>query len=216
MSSHSLADRLPPDIRYQPQTAEEITKCGMLPYRYNAEGEREYLLVSPKPKHNSEEVLPFAIARGTRQVLVKHGATASWHDMGRNVPEGSEVIQTEPIVEAAIREGEEELGVTQDMIARLSDYGVVSYKEYGIHLFAARLNDDAIPQTPEDARAARWFSATTIADPQERQRHNISDRYAELVNAIDQALDQELHKGERSAEILREREDRDRGNMIIR
>src|SRR5690606_24911303 len=114
----TLWNNIPVTLLHDGQVDTQVTRAGVLPF-FVAGELPELLFMSPVHKPGRTPPMP-QIAKGGR--LMKVGG--QWVDMDdRNSKvEGAEL---EPCIEAAMREGEEELGLLPENIVRLYDIGPV-------------------------------------------------------------------------------------------
>lgn len=165
-------------VRFQGAVA---AKAGLLPFFRDATGEPQFLVAAPKPLRNPEDTLPYAIARGSRRVRLQGDV---WSDL-RSAEAVGEAMQQGREIEAAyltaLAEGEEELGLPRSAIYQLYDGGILAYKDYGIHCFAAEISADTGLNPAPDSASVRWV---TLAEATEMAKENAFSRgYLPLLEA---------------------------------
>lgn len=171
-------------VRFQGAVA---AKAGLLPFYRNVGGALHFLVAAPKAVRNPEDTPPYAIARGSRRVRLPDGA---WSDLrsadavGEAMQQGHEI---EPAYLTALDEGEEELGLPRAAVRQLYDGGILAYKDYGIHFFAAEIAEDTVLHPARDSASVRWV---TLAEAIELAEKNAFSRgYLPLLAAWSAALD---------------------------
>ncbi len=161
-------------------------KAGLLPFMRDAAGELRFLVAAPKPVRNPEDSLPYAIARGSRRMKLSDG---TWSDV-RSADDVAAALagglEMEPAQLTALAEGEEELGVPRAAIRQLYDGGILAYKDYGIHLFAAEISPDTMLRPARDSASV---CRVTLEQAAEMTRDNaFSGGYLPLLAAWSAAL----------------------------
>ncbi len=161
-----------------------VIKAGLLPYMQNEEGVR-FLLHRPKPVRNPQDVLPFQIARGSREAVME-GEAVELRDHAeaiRLLEAGAEMI---PAQQTALREAEEELGLPADAITCLYDCGVLAYKDYGIHCFMAQVAEDVRLLPARDSAEVAWLSQKEVSSMAATGAFNPG--YLPLLDAMAQTI----------------------------
>ena len=176
-----------------------VTKAGVLPFRDREDGTREFLIAKPRATKNPKDAgkLPFALARGTVDAIDSMGRLHDLKDMTDT--EIFEAFRKRPdwkfeeFKEAALREGHEELGLNPENITQLYDCGVLKYKDYGIHFFAARVRPELVYHLEAaDSEKVMWVSEDDIA---RMHAHGVEDpartfkaEYMPLFEAISKGV----------------------------
>lgn len=179
-------------LRYSP---EKVEKVGLLPF-LKQDGVLKFLVAAPNPKNDKDALLPFAIARGTMQMDIDHKGERKTVDVGRW--EGEAVILSRETPEdAAVREGEEELGIRKQDIAQLYDCGVLRFTSatkgaYGIHFFLAEMQETLQLVAPEASREVRWIEPREVTRLTKEGVFNSA--YVELARAFVDTINILLYK----------------------
>jgi hypothetical protein len=92
----------------------------------------------------------------------------------------------EPLWRTALIEGEEELGLKAHHIKTLFDCGVLAYKDYGIHFYAALVQKDTVLIETIDSAEVRWMTASDVEIALKKGEFNAG--YAGLFYAMSQAM----------------------------
>lgn len=157
-------------------------KAGILPYRREGNGALRFLVAAPRPVKNLEDTVPFAIARGSRRMRIPG---AEWADVrteeaARQAREQGAELESAHLT--AVKEGEEELGLPPNAIRALYDCGILAYKDYGIHLFLAEMEEGSALLPARDSAATRWFG---LEEAQEMVRDGrFNPGYLPLLEAM--------------------------------
>ena len=193
---------------------DEITKVGIVPY-FTKGGIRHYLVASPKPTREEDKgkILPFTLARGTRKAWIKQDGDIFYDDMDQSKwKQGDpskpfQMTDREPLAEAALREGREELAVhypqfekTRNMfigpenpdalyaLKSLHDCGVIQYKDYPIYFFAGELATE--PPASYQTLASPQVRLVTLKEATRMAKEGtFKPDYLERLKAIDAAID---------------------------
>jgi hypothetical protein len=141
-------------------------KAGVVPFIRHEGGYRFYVM-KPQGRIPALGHPPFQLCKGTRMQLTPNGG---WQDMRENSDE--DTIK-ETLVQTALREGIEELGLKLPNIAGLYDLGPYEFasattgKSKRMWLFAAKivdsndmLPDEAVVETTDERQ---WLSANEFA-----------------------------------------------------
>lgn len=183
-------------------------KAGLLPWRVNAQGEREYLIQKARPKEDpanpghAKNGLPLAeeaqamqwgLARGT--VQRRDGTDIRSPELLRSLP--PEAIEAP--LETALREAQEELGITRDDLAEdtIRDEGLLNYASktsgkgtYAIHFFSAQAKEVARDTLRERASGhtqdVMWASVPQLH--QMAESGTFKAGYLAIVEAIHAAI----------------------------
>ncbi|MDX1974936.1 MAG: NUDIX hydrolase [Rickettsiales bacterium] len=143
-----------------------LNKAGLVPYRIE-DGHYTYYVMKPQGKEVEKlGEPPFQFGKGTRMFYTE---AKGWQDIRSK--ETSDML--EPLVQTALREGIEELGLILqhiDQIVDLGPYGFSSAttgKPKYMYLFAAHMKDDAqfLPAQEVAVSTAerRWMSLQEFA-----------------------------------------------------
>lgn len=169
------------NLRYHAKTP--VLKAGILPFSIHPT-ERLYLVAAPKAVRNTAEILPFAPARGTIRGLI----SGTWQDL-----RGADALALyhsataiEPAPHAALQEAIEELGLMPEHISTLLDMGVLSYKDYGIHFFAAHIPAHCPLVPARDSAQVEWMSLSNMQ--QHAHAGTFNAKYIPIIHAIDTAV----------------------------
>lgn len=155
-------------LRSDAEEPEAVTKVGIIPFLRHADSSRwRYMLMKPHAEHGHPASAPeFQIAKGTRRINLGDG----WCDMRDDDLKNADPVFYENLVDTALREGEEEIGLKRRNILTLYDAGVFSITSArrnlrkAIHVFAAEIKDEANFGSFE-AKTAEvvWMTATEYA-----------------------------------------------------
>ena len=139
----------------QTASADRYLKAGVVPFV--REDPYRFYLMKPHAKIAGLGEPAFQLCKGTR---MHHVPNVGWRDIRES---GSRMPQMETLIQTALREGMEELGLKPDNIARLFDVGPYGFssattgKSKEMWLFAAEIND------PDDFLAEREVAGGTAA-----------------------------------------------------
>lgn len=123
-----------------------VTKVGIIPFiPHNDDAGWKFKLMRPQAEfgHPSGSSPDFQVAKGTRRINLGHG----WCDMREDDLIHADPVFYEGLVDTALREGEEEIGLKPRNIARLFDVGVYAITssrrqtKKWLHMFAAEVKD---------------------------------------------------------------------------
>jgi 8-oxo-dGTP pyrophosphatase MutT (NUDIX family) len=132
-------------LREKQSEPELVTKVGIIPFLpHTEEGEWQFMLMKPHSElgHPGGAAPEFQIAKGTRRINMGGG----WCDMRDDDLINADPIFCENLIDTALREGEEEIGLKRNNIVKLFDMGVFSIVSARrgfrkpIHIFAAEMN----------------------------------------------------------------------------
>lgn len=161
-----------------------VSKAGILPVWWE-KGEPRFFLMLPKSLKPELGPAEWQIAKGGRRVW---RAGQGWVDTDTAGAAGESL---EPVLEAALREGEEELGLKRDNIKRLWDAGVCAFTSAQsgtpkyMYLFVAGVKDplDFLAPHQLDAKteSVAWMGVRECAGAAR------ADHFA-LLERIDHAL----------------------------
>ena len=148
-----------------------ILRAGLLPYRLR-EGRFEFLFMKPTHKPGRDNPA-FQICKGGRmQRVVVEGGTVHLKDIRRGTPPSPEVSAAlEDYLHAAVREGQEELGVRLADIEALYDAGPVMFLsektavQEWFWLYLAQMHENAVFSNALDKAVAQscWLSREEFA-----------------------------------------------------
>ena len=161
-----------------------ISKVGLVPYVREG-GCVHVLLHKPRPKRNAADDVPYGLCRGTRRFLDAEGA---WQDMRKEHTLAMLAAKDfEPLWHCALREGREELGVTEEQMGEVVDCGVLEYYSerngvYPIHWFACAVSDPECVKKPLDASAVAWVTLEEARAMAEQGRFKVG--YVPILEAI--------------------------------
>lgn len=124
---------------------QQVTKVGIIPFiPHVQEGQWKFMLMKPHAELGHPGALPeFQIAKGTRRINMGDG----WCDMRDDDLLNADPVFYENLIETALREGEEEIGLRRSNVTKLFDVGVfffVSAKRgirKPLHVFAAEIKE---------------------------------------------------------------------------
>lgn len=91
-----------------------------------------------------------------------------------------------PAAEDAVREGREELGITQEGIRTLKDCGPLVFRDYGVHLLAAEMNRQIKLLPPDDSHEVRWMTLEQARE--QAQNGEFKADYLPMLEAADAAI----------------------------
>ena len=167
-----------PDLDYTYD--HKVIKVGILPF-IKLENTGFHIMVM-KP-FAEKEILgnpDFQIAKGTRRINVSGG----WCDMREDDLIYADASFHEPLIETALREGNEEIGLKSHNIKKLYDCGVFSFISASkgirkpLYMFAAEISDSHDFEGFEATTAeTQWFSV------KEFESHGRKD-HIEIVNSM--------------------------------
>ncbi len=174
-------------------------KAAILPFYFDALGVPHYVVYAPVPQYEGEheKQLPYQIARGTMQAEYRKGEASYMIDRGRELPQDYSVwVRDEPPAEAALREAEEELGLTGEHILTLYDCGLLPYQNprgsvYSVHMFLAQIADASVLGQPDPYACAARLDGITLTEAQiMTTQPDVSGRlfkatYLTLLEALD-------------------------------
>lgn len=197
------------------QSPYQTNKVGLLPWRVNAQGEREYLVHLARPKEDSKRpgfadsglplaeeaaLMQWGLARGTVQRAQKTGDAKKDDIRSMEMLRSLSPDAVELPRDTALRETEEELGVTSEdlLIDTLQDQGLQDYASagkgtYPIHFFSACVKDVSVDLLRERAREhtqdVRWATLATLQDMVREGK--FKGGYLAIVEQIDHALNRQ-------------------------
>lgn len=144
--------------------AEQYTKAGIVPFMRDP---YRYYLMKPAARHQDLSPPEFQLCKGTRMHRLPDG---NWRDMHTGEARGH---HQETLVQTALREGIEELGIRLENIQLLFELGSYDFasartgKSKQMWLFAAEMlsEDDFLPPHQIEASTAHrgWHSAHEFA-----------------------------------------------------
>jgi hypothetical protein len=202
----------------------EILKVGLVPY-VTQNGTRYYLIASPNPNREEDKgkTLPFTLARGTRKGwLLQEGKSffddldpAKWQTEGVDPRKPFHIQELEPLPDAALREGLEELAVYEPKTARRGklytkeetadaryalksffECGTIKYKDYPIQFFAGELAE--APPASYHTPASAEVRLVSLKQAEEMtKRGEFKPDYLERLKAIDAFIEQRQNQRQR-------------------
>jgi hypothetical protein len=167
-----MADKFQPNfevIRLYDEKAPppHVTKVGILPF-LPAAGELPWRVMAMKPRGDAKHLgaPSFQLAKGTRRLFINE----RWCDMREDDLRYADPSFWEPLIDTALREGREEIGLKPSNIARLYDMGGFTFIsatrniKKPLHMFAAHIRDEgdfsAFERTTQEAR---WLTLTELS-----------------------------------------------------
>lgn len=145
-------------LRDEKNEPEQVTKVGIVPFiPHEDEGKWRFMLMKPIPEIGHPGEAPeFQIAKGTRRINMGNG----WCDMRDDDLINADPVFYENLIDTALREGHEEIGLKRSNVRILFDIGVFSMIsarrniKKPMHVFAAEIDDhsnfgDFEPKTAE-------------------------------------------------------------------
>lgn len=143
---------------------ERYTKAGVLPFCY-VDGVRQYYVMKPRAERPDLPPPEFQLCKGTR--MQQGEGNGPWHDM-----RGDDIADelSETLVQTALREGMEELGLQLENIVGLYELGGYDFssattgKGKQVWLYAAEIrNCDDFIETEASTLARQWMSIAEFA-----------------------------------------------------
>lgn len=125
------------------ESAPQVIKVGVLPFMYLADGRPSVMVMKPFAEKEVLGMPQFQIAKGTRQINISGG----WCDMREDDLRYADESFHEPLINTALREGHEEIGLQSANIRTLYDMGGFTFVSASrgikklMHLFAAEIID---------------------------------------------------------------------------
>jgi hypothetical protein len=181
--------------------ASRCDKAAIIPFFMGEDGMPRFVVYAPVPQRDPDCILPYQIARGTMRSEYQVGEKTEWQDRGRGLPpEGAIWLQDEDPALAALREGEEELGLPSEQVERLYDCGVLAYENpqgemYGLHVFLARIPHKDVLMQPDPAICAArlddmtYSNAVELANIPEQEvtteHRPFKDTYLQLLHTLE-------------------------------
>lgn len=187
----------------------EILKVGIVPYFVKG-GVRHYLVASPKPNRpeDKDKFLPFTLARGTRKGWIEQDGDVFFEDLDpgkwkQGDPDKDFTVlhdKLEPLDQAALREGLEELAVhyppLDKEIVRSEEHrahyamksffpcGTIGYNGYPIQFFAGELAQE--PPASYRTKASAEVRLVTLKEAQRMSEHGeFKPEYFKRLAALD-------------------------------
>lgn len=164
-----------------------IRKVAILPFRVR-NGDVQYLIAAPSPKINKGDILPYSVARGTRDGVDHNGLRVDL----KCLPEGSTLpneVRLEQTAATAVREAEEELGLSmRGRAAHLMDAGVIKLpgKPYPMQLFVLPVESNIRPGEAEDSEKVTWATRATI--DMKSKYNGFNPDYLPIIQAVDDTI----------------------------
>lgn len=159
-----------------------VIKVGILPFVQENMPSGESLKIMVMKPHAEKEILgspKFQIAKGTRRINI----SGRWCDMRADDLLYADESFHEPLIETALREGREEIGLRPNNIKCLYDLGGFTFVSASkgtkklMHLYAAEIIDTRnFGKFEETTSETRWMTAAEF-DEKGREDH------ATIVNA---------------------------------
>jgi 8-oxo-dGTP pyrophosphatase MutT (NUDIX family) len=161
-----------------------VSRAGVVPFCGSPRG---FLFMTPRHKPGRTRPKD-QIAKGGRLVL----HDGEWKDLRDRDAQALSGLTLEPVIETAMREGREELGLLPDNVIGLYDLGPASFRserkkrESWMHLFAAHVAsrtdfEDVLKQKKPPVSRVRWL---TLAEFRQEGRED----HIPLIEALDAAL----------------------------
>lgn len=146
----------------------DVTKVGILPFiPASVQGEWKVLLMKPRAEAKHLGAPSFQIAKGTRRININ----GDWCDMREDDLRHADPSFHEPLIDTALREGHEEVGLKASNITTLYDMGgfVFTSASRGLskplHMFAAAISDRADFSDFEKSTAeTRWIGPLEFSE----------------------------------------------------
>lgn len=185
----------------------EILKVGIVPYCLK-NGVRHYLVASPHPNREEDKgkFLPFTLARGTRKGWIEQDCEVFYEDLDPkkwqqgNPDKDFTVRDLEPLDQAALREGLEELAVhyppLDQEIVRSEEHrahyamkslfpcGTIGYNGYPIQFFAGELAQE--PPASYHTAASAEVRLVTLKEAKHMSEHGeFKPEYFKRLEALD-------------------------------
>lgn len=147
----------------------KVIKVGILPFiKDNSSEDSDNLRMLFMKPLAENEILgspDFQIAKGTRRINI----SGDWCDMREDDLIFADESFHETLIETALREGNEEIGLKADNILRLFDFGVFSFISASkgmrkpLHIFAAEMIDsNNFASFEATTSETGWFSAAAF------------------------------------------------------
>lgn len=155
-------------LRKEKKEPEQVTKVGIIPFiPHRDEAQWRFMLMKPHAELGHPGAAPeFQIAKGTRRINMGDG----WCDMRDDDLINADPVFYENLIETALREGEEEIGLKRSNILRLFDIDVFSITSARrgirkpLHVFAAEIKEPKNFGTFESKTAeAVWMMPMQLA-----------------------------------------------------
>lgn len=177
-------------LRDENKEVEQVTKVGIIPFLPHAERQQwKFMLMKPHVElgHPAGTTPDYQIAKGTRRINMGGG----WCDMREDDLKHADPVFYETLVETALREGREEIGLKPKNIRQLFDVGVFSItsarrgNSKPIHIFAAQMHthDDFGVFESKTAEVV-WMTAVEFASVGRPDHiHILNEVYVRLEKA---------------------------------
>ena len=165
------------------KTVNQVIKVGIVPFIIN-EGKIQIMAMKPIAENEKLGKPQFQIAKGTRRINVN----GSWCDMRIDDLHFADESFHEPLLDTALREGKEEIGLKPINIKNIYDMGDFVFisaskgTKSPLHLFAAEIIDiNDFSEFEESTAETKWLS------PEEFKELSRSDHYL-IMNEIIEML----------------------------
>ena len=171
-------------VHQQLHPHEHVSKAGIIPF-FVQDGLRQYMVMRPVAHHPELGLPAFQICKGTRLCYTKDSkGNIIAQDMTVLYKTGNfDGIMLEPPLQAALREGREEIGLKHENIAYLYDAGITSFtsvrtgKSKPMYLFAATIKAMDDFDAPDEKEAAteetRWMTLEAFAQQGRKDHYTI-------------------------------------------
>jgi ADP-ribose pyrophosphatase YjhB (NUDIX family) len=160
--------------------ADVFNKAGLVPHMQTAQG-LAYYVMKPAAKRPDFPPPQFQLCKGTRMAQAADG---KWHD----IKEGATIAHAEPLVQTALREGMEEVGLVLENIITLYDAGTHGFasattgQKKEAWFFTALLRDGACFTTPDASTAeCAWMTLDEFAIAGRPDHHYILSQIESLL-----------------------------------
>jgi len=133
---------IPTQLFSEHEVIPKVIKVGILPFMVT-HNQIEILFMRPKAEREALGLPQFQIAKGTRRINI----SGQWCDMREDDLVYADESFHESLLDTAIREGHEEIGLRAENIVRLFDLGVFYFisasrgTKKPLHLFAAEIKE---------------------------------------------------------------------------
>jgi hypothetical protein len=158
-------------------------KSAILPFFLDKNNVVHFIAYAPVPQHEGEHgrILPYQIARGTIRSEYRLGEKTIWQDKGRSKGiSGATFVRDETPLEAALREGEEELGMPTQAVQTIYDCGELPYQNpkgvvYSLHMFLAKIEGANVLAEPDPYSCAARLNGVTLEQAENLAQIPISE-----------------------------------------
>ena len=193
-TAKSLDTPLMRDDRHWPKPPyENITKCGVLPYRM-IDGKAEYYLFKPAGDKPELGDPGFQIPKGTREIF-NGDEWEDYKNKSQLASYGAENLETVKVT--ALREGIEEIGLPVEAIEKAGDWGVATFisaskgTEKAMWLYPLQMNAGTVFNEPDvthaNTVARQWLNINN-----REQANQIRPDHLQVIREIDRVISKEL------------------------